>query len=177
VSELSSAWEKTSASPKVGAHSQRRRFMLGGVAILVAIGFLIVNGTLSNAQYFITVDELFSRSELTGQNVRISGAVIGDTIAYDADTLTIRFTMANIPEETDNLALTLHDAVTDPNATRIQVVVENQPMPDLLQNEAQAIVTGALSPDGVFHADELLLKCPTRYEEAIPEQVDATSAE
>ncbi len=24
--------------------------------------------------------------------------------------------------------------------------------------------------DGVFHADELLLKCPTRYEEAVPEQ-------
>jgi len=176
VTELSTAWEKTAASPKLAAHSQRRRFLLGGVAILVAIGFLIVNGTLSNAQYFITVDELFSRSELTGQNVRISGAVDGDTISYDSDTLTIRFMMANIPEETENLAQTLHDAVTNPDASRIQVVVENQPMPDLLQNEAQAIVTGSLGPDGVFHADELLLKCPTRYEEAIPNQIDEASA-
>jgi hypothetical protein len=25
----------------------------------------------------------------------------------------------------------------------------------------------------VFHADELLLKCPTKYEEAIPEQAAA----
>jgi hypothetical protein len=28
-----------------------------------------------------------------------------------------------------------------------------------------------LGPDGVFIADELLLKCPSRYEEAVPEQV------
>jgi cytochrome c-type biogenesis protein CcmE len=42
--------------------------------------------------------------------------------------------------------------------------------PDLLRNEAQAIVTGSVGADGVFHAEELLLKCPTRYEEAVPEQ-------
>ena len=121
MTELSTSWEKTAASPKVAGNSQRRRFLLGGVAMLLAIGFLIVNGTLSNAQYFITVDELFSRSELIGQNVRVSGAVDGETIDYDADSLTIRFTMANIPEQTDNLALTLHEAVSDPSATRIQV--------------------------------------------------------
>jgi cytochrome c-type biogenesis protein CcmE len=43
-------------------------------------------------------------------------------------------------------------------------------MPDLLQDEAQAIMTGLLGDDGVFYADELLLKCPTKYEEAVPGQ-------
>ena len=43
-------------------------------------------------------------------------------------------------------------------------------MPDLLKNEAQAIMTGRMGEDGVFYAEELLLKCPTRYEEAVPEQ-------
>ncbi len=43
-------------------------------------------------------------------------------------------------------------------------------MPDLLQNEAQAIMTGKIGEDGVFYASELLLKCPTKYEEAVPEQ-------
>ena len=42
--------------------------------------------------------------------------------------------------------------------------------PDLLRDEAQAIMTGQLGEDGVFHADELLLKCPTKYEEAVPQQ-------
>ena len=43
-------------------------------------------------------------------------------------------------------------------------------MPDLLRHEAQAIVTGHIDAEGIFHADELLLKCPTKYEEAVPEQ-------
>ena len=44
------------------------------------------------------------------------------------------------------------------------------PKPDLLKDEAQAIMTGHLGADGVFHADELLLKCPTKYQEAVPQQ-------
>ena len=49
-------------------------------------------------------------------------------------------------------------------------VVYVGPKPDLLKNEAQAIVTGKLGEDGVFYADELLLKCPTKYEETLPVQ-------
>ncbi len=174
MTQSTAAWEKTDKAPAVAGAGQRMRFLIGGVIILVAIGFLILNGTLNNAQYFMTVDELVSRPELVGQTVRISGAVIGDTIEYDSSTLTIRFTLVNIPEQTDDLARTLHLAVNDPDAARVPVVVENEPMPDLLQHEAQAIVTGQMGEDGVFHADELLLKCPTRYEEAVPEQVDET---
>ena len=33
-------------------------------------------------------------------------------------------------------------------------------------------MTGQMGEDGVFHAEELLLKCPTKYEEAVPEQVE-----
>lgn len=64
----------------------------------------------------------------------------------------------------------LHTAVTSPNAERITVVLVDQPKPDLLKNEAQAIVTGKLGEDGMFYADELLLKCPTRYQEEVPDQ-------
>jgi cytochrome c-type biogenesis protein CcmE len=31
-------------------------------------------------------------------------------------------------------------------------------------------MTGKIGEDGVFYADELLLKCPTKYEEDLPEQ-------
>ena len=176
VIQTSTTWEKTDGTPAPASAGQRMRFLLGGLISLVAIGFLIFNGTLNNAQYFITVDELLSRPELVGQTVRVSGAVIGDTIQYEADTLTIRFTMAHIPEQTDDLAQTLHLAVSDPAASRLNVVVTNEPMPDLLQHEAQAILTGQLGEDGIFHADELLLKCPTRYEEAVPNQVEVSDA-
>jgi cytochrome c-type biogenesis protein CcmE len=42
----------------------------------------------------------------------------------------------------------------------------------LLRDEAQAIMTGKLGEDGIFYADELLLKCPTKYQEAVPGQAE-----
>ena len=63
----------------------------------------------------------------------------------------------------------MHQAVLDPSRARIKVVYVG-PKPDLLRNEAQAIMTGRMGQDGVFYAEELLLKCPTRYEEAVPAQ-------
>jgi cytochrome c-type biogenesis protein CcmE len=154
----------------------RMKFIIGGVILLGAVAFLIISNVLTQQEYFITVDELLARQgELAGRNTRVSGVVIGDTIEYDGQTLS--FEIAHIPdsaadlEEGGGLAQVLHEAASNPDAARLQVVLYDQPMPDLLQNEAQAIVTGSLGDDGVFYADELLLKCPTRYEEAVPEQI------
>jgi cytochrome c-type biogenesis protein CcmE len=140
--------------------SGRAKFIIGGLLIVAAIVYLIVTSTQASAQYFLTVDELANRkgSEI-GRDVRVSGAVLGDTIEYDADTLTLKFSLAKV----------LNDAVNDPNRTQLQVVYIG-PKPDLLRHEAQAIMTGKMGEDGVFYADELLLKCPTKYEEAVPEQ-------
>lgn len=156
----------------------RSKFIIGGLFILVAVVFLIVSASQAEAEYFLTVDELRADStEMTGRNVRISGAVIGDTIQYNPDTLEMTFEIANVPgdnaeiEAQGGLAVVLHEAVTDPARTRL-IIVYSGPKPDLLQDEAQAIATGHLGEDGIFYADELLLKCPTKYEEAVPEQVN-----
>ncbi len=42
----------------------------------------------------------------------------------------------------------------------------------MLKDEAQAILTGTLQNDGTFLVEELLLKCPSKYEEALPEQAE-----
>jgi len=154
----------------------RTKFLVGGILMLAAVVFLIVTNLASQQEYFMTINELMSRkSELVGRNVRISGVVIGDTIEYDGKTLS--FTIAHIPDsaaeikDEGGLAEVLHQAVIREDTARVQVVLFDEPKPDLLQHEAQAIVTGTLGDDGVFYADELLLKCPTRYEEAVPEQV------
>jgi cytochrome c-type biogenesis protein CcmE len=162
------------AQPKSGG---RLKFIIGGLLILIAIVYLIISSTKANAQYFYTIDELKSRGQSAiDQNVRISGAVVGDSIQYDPQTLALSFTIANVPadnkqiEAQGGLATVLHAAVTDPARTRIQAVYMG-PKPDLLRDEAQAIMTGHVGDDGVFYADELLLKCPTKYEEAVPSQV------
>ncbi len=154
----------------------RLKFFVGGLLITAAIAYLIISSTRANAQYFFTLDELLSRGQpMVGQNVRISGAVIGDSIQYDAQTLALHFTVANVPadnkqiEAQGGLAAVLHAAVTDPARTRMQIIY-NGPKPDLLRDEAQAIMAGHLGEDNIFYADELLLKCPTKYEEAVPSQ-------
>jgi len=157
----------------------RYKFILGGLLIIGAIIYLIVSSTQATAQYFFTVEELTTKgASMTGKGVRISGAVIGDTISYDPSTLTLTFTIAHIPgdnkdlEAQGGLAKALHDAVKDPDLPHL-VVIYHGPKPDLLRDEAQAILTGKLGTDGVFEADELLLKCPTKYEEAVPNQVES----
>jgi cytochrome c-type biogenesis protein CcmE len=156
-----------------------RKFIIGGLLIAAAVIYLIVSSTQAAAQYYLTIDELEDRAEsVRGRDLKISGAVDGDTVKYEADTLTLQFTIANVPGDLDEieraggLAKVLHQAVNDPKSKRLDVVYIG-PKPDLLRHEAQAIVTGRLGEDGVFHADELLLKCPTRYEEEVPQQAEA----
>jgi cytochrome c-type biogenesis protein CcmE len=152
------------------------KFVIGGILILGAVVFLIWSSTAANAEYFLTIDELNAKgSGVVDRNLRVSGAVIGDSIQYDPQSLTLSFDVAHVPadnlaiESEGGLAEVLHQAVMDPSRSRMKVVYVG-PKPDLLRNEAQAIVTGHLGADGVFYAEELLLKCPTRYEEAVPEQ-------
>ncbi len=155
----------------------RAKFLVGGLIILAAIVYLIASATQSAAQFFYTVDELkVQGANAVGKNLRVSGVVLGDTIQYDAKTLDLRFTVAQVTDDAKEieaaggLAAALTAAAADPNSARLQVVY-NGPMPDLMRNEAQAIITGRLGEDGVFQADELLLKCPTRYEDSVPAQV------
>jgi len=156
----------------------RSKFLIGGLFILAAVIYLIVSSMSASAEYFITVEPIQAQAEsLRGKNLRVSGAVVGDTIQYDPETLTLRFEVAHVPgdnaeiEAQGGLATVLHEAVIDPSRPRLQVVYVGA-KPDLLKNEAQAIMTGHLGEDGVFYADELLLKCPTKYEEAVPQQVN-----
>src|SRR5688572_16286607 len=152
------------------------KFLVGGLMILAAVVYLIFSATTASAERFMTVDEMFAETpEIVGDSLRITGAVVGDTIQYDANTLTLTFEVAHAPadfqeiEDQGGLAEVLHQAVIDPNRARLKVVYIGV-KPDLLRGEAQAIMTGSLDENGVFHATELLLKCPTRYEEAMPEQ-------
>ena len=160
-----------------GGTRGRGKFIIGGGLILAAVVYLIISSTRANAQYFMTVDELKGKgNSLVGKNIRISGAVAGNTIQFDPNTNDLSFEIANVPGDNatiaaeGGLAKVLHEAVVDPKRTRVTIVY-NGPKPDLLKDEAQAIVTGHLEADGLFHADELLLKCPTKYQQAVPSQV------
>ncbi len=155
----------------------RLKFIIGGGMFIVAVIFMIISATRATAEFFMTVRELAeSEDDLTGVNLRVSGAVMGESIVFDPETGLLNFTIAHIPGDEDEieaqggLSFVLHQAVTDPERPHLAVVHAGPP-PDMLKDEAQAILTGTLQPDGTFLAQEILLKCPSKYEEAVPDQV------
>jgi cytochrome c-type biogenesis protein CcmE len=166
--------ETVSAATK----TNRLKFFIGGGLLLIAVVFMVISATKATAEFFMTVRELQdSQSDLSGQNLRVSGAVLGDSIIYDTATGELRFLIAHIPGDdaqiraAGGLSAVLHRAVTDPDNPRLTVSYQGPP-PDMLRDEAQAILTGKLDADGIFVAEELLLKCPSKYEEALPGQVE-----
>lgn len=139
----------------------RTKFIVGGAIMAAAIIFLVVNAISGNTQLYVTVDEYYSQqAAIAGRDLRISGWVIGDSIQY-----------TQIDDATSRLEFDITDDLADPTRQKIRVVVMNEPIPDLLQHEAQALVEGHVE-NGEFIANPngLLLKCPTRYEEADPAQ-------
>ncbi len=160
-----------------GVKANRLKFIIAGSLFLAALVLMVVSATRKTAEFFITVDELQKSHEAyRGQNLRISGAVIGESIQLDTESGLLHFTIAHIPGDNDEirnrggLSAVLSKAVKDPDNTRLAVTYGG-PKPDMLRDEAQAILTGTLTEAGEFHAEELLLKCPTKYEEALPAQV------
>jgi len=154
----------------------RTMFVIAGLLVVAAVAYLIISSTGTTAQYFLTVEELAQMgNDALGKNLTVSGAVLGDTIDYDAMGPSVTFTIAHVPgdpqevERAGGLAQVLHDATLDSGRPQLEIVYDSV-KPDLLQHEAQAIVRGRLAPDGRFLADDLLLKCPTRYEEDVPGQ-------
>jgi len=139
--------------------SNRLKYIAGAVLLLGALVFLVINAVSGNTQLYKTVDEFYAeQSRLTGRDLRVSGMVLGDTIQF-----------TQVDDTTSRLEFDIVDDVFNPGQ-RLHIVAINEPMPDLLQHEAQAIVEGSADANGVFtiNSGGLLLKCPTRYEELDP---------
>ncbi|MEX2143284.1 MAG: cytochrome c maturation protein CcmE [Anaerolineales bacterium] len=169
---------RTTLPRPVPASLGRSKFLIGGLLILAAVVYLIISSTALGAQFFFTVDELVLRGpDAVGKPARVAGAVLGNSIRYDPETLALSFTIVHTPADTQlindegGLAAALDAAVADPTRNRVDIFYIGV-KPDLLRHAAEAIVSGELGEDGVFHATELLLRCPTRYEEAVPGQVE-----
>lgn len=137
------------------------KYLLGFALIGAAIVFLIVTSMSANAQYFYTVEELRGKgSGVVDQTVRVSGAVVTGSPAFE------------VRNNQPYLEFEIVDAEKIGTQAPLRVVYWG-PKPDLIEEaHAQAIVEGHLGADGKFYADNLLLKCPSRYEEQFPDQVE-----
>ena len=119
--------------------------MIAILVVVSAFGFLGFNAFKSASMYYLTPTELLARGEEAyNDEVRLSGTVVDGTIERDAGNV-YRFTVAD------------DDGVTIP-------VVYKGVVPDTFKEDAEVVVEGELTTDGIFEANNLLAKCPSKYE-------------
>lgn len=113
--------------------------------ILVAVLYVLITGMRDTMVYYYTVSEVATqRVELTGEPLRVAGKVVPGSIDTDATGLVHRFV---IEEGGETIPVVYRDIV-----------------PDTFQDNAEAVVEGALDENGTFQATFLMAKCPSKYE-------------
>lgn len=119
----------------------------GTVMLVVAacVGYLIYSASGGSSEYYLTVSELRAHPQ-TG-DVRVAGVVQNDIEhLHGSGSGHVRFT------EKDSTATLLVDYAG--------------PLPDIFQPGITVVAEGKLGSDGVFHARDILAKCPSRFSTA-----------
>jgi len=133
-----------------GGSGMRYAMVIGIIVAAAMIGFMIFDG-MEAQTYFYTADEAVAQgSDLIGQTVRIKGVVEVGTVVGEAGKLGREFRVAE-------------------KGKSIKVSYDRA-MPDTFKENAEVVVHGEVNDDLVLEADEVLVKCPSRYEGAPPTQ-------
>ena len=131
--------------------SNRTRFIIVATVVVLALGFMIWAAFGENTRYFLTVSEFNSRSEIhDGQMVRVSGKLVEGTF--------------NRPDKSTVSQFQLTDKEGVSSGTALLRASYEGVLPDLFFNpHSEIILEGSYSGDGVFQANEILVKCPSKY--------------
>lgn len=122
--------------------------LIGGLLVAVGAITLLVFDGMESETYFFDVHEVVERNaELAGETVRVRGDVEAGTIDAEEARLESSF---NITSQGESLTIYYERA-----------------LPDTFNEDSEIVAEGTLEP-GALHADEVLVRCPSRYEGAPP---------
>jgi len=119
----------------------KKSHIIGGVLIVLAL-VLAMYSFKSTLTTYVTVDE----AKASGQRVQVAGLAVSGTERYDT--------------ETNNLVFTLRED----GGAEMRVEYDG-PRPGNFDDVTKVVAIGQYVADKeAFDADELLVKCPTKYE-------------
>lgn len=125
--------------------------LLGVTAIILIVIGAILFSTRSSAAAYQTIEQVSKGDVKPGDRVKVGGTVV--TGSWNNQSNPMKFT---IREENDS-------AGTGPTLD----VVYSGTAPNTFGDGVVAIVTGTLKSDGVVQANEMITKCPSKYESAV----------
>lgn len=125
----------------------KNKKIISGIA-LAAVAFIIMMfSTMPSAgSKEITISDLAENgSKFEGDYIMTQGLLNKDSVKWDADKLELRF---EIYEENQGTLQIFHKGIKPDNFTEDVIV----------------LVEGFIKEDGVFEAEKVQTKCPTKYE-------------
>lgn len=124
------------------------------------IVWLVWTGVSNNDLYMSPIDE-WDAARAKHERVRVVGWVADGSVVEHEDELLTDFTMR------------------DEDSSHLQAMRYRGVLPDLFREGQQVTAAGQLDAVGVFQVDELMTKCPSKYEGAQehPESVPLPDAE
>ena len=141
---MSSGTLSASPVPKRGPRINPK-LLVAATVLILAVGFLVFNAMGSSMAYYQTIGELReSGKDMTGERVRVGGDVVPGSIERVGLEDEIRFTVTDGEQTMD--------------------MVYSEVVPDIFKDEVEVVAEGQVGLDGVFQAETLLTKCPSRFE-------------
>ena len=131
----------------VGVLTRGRKLIIVGAIVLAAFGYFSYTAFQSAQSFYLTVDELVELGPTgAAQAVQVKGKLVDDSFEREGGTSTLaRFL--------------LHENGVQVDATYDGV------LPDLFFNPHSEIVLGGTYEDGgLFVADRVYVKCPSKYQ-------------
>ena len=122
---------------------KRMALIGGGLAVLAVAAALILNAFQSNLVFFFSPTQVLANEAPHGRAFRIGGMVETGSLKRQGDGLTVRFN------------------VTD--TAKTVPVVYTGILPDLFKEGKGVVAQGQLTPDGTFHATQILAKHDENY--------------
>ena len=127
-------------------HSKKLKFGIGLGIVLMTLGWLAYSGIQESKTYYVTVAELLAKPDAYHRRTRVSGNVAAGTI---------RRAQGRVEFGLEQAGKLLPVVYTG-----------KDPLPDTLQDGAQAMADGRYQKDGIFQAETVQAKCASKYEPA-----------
>jgi cytochrome c-type biogenesis protein CcmE len=138
------------------------KFAAGFSVIVICLLYLVVSGFQKTAMYYFTVTELEAReTEFAGKRIKLAGKVVPGSIQKKGGRA-IQF------EIWEPLGENV-DSFSEKRTIRYSGLV-----PDTFRDESDVVLEGKTGAGGVFEAETLLAKCPSKYEGKSYEEMKET---
>jgi cytochrome c-type biogenesis protein CcmE len=125
---------------------KKLKFGIGLGVILMTIGWLAYSGIQESKTYYVTVGELQATPNITHRRFRVAGDVAAGSIRRAAGRVEF-----GLEQEGKLLKV---------------VYTGKEPLPDTLQDGAEAMADGRYHEGGYFQAETVQAKCASKYEPA-----------